>query len=116
MRLKIGGTYRDGWGSVREVMGLAKCGPVGGETVYWTLQGDWYTESGRKCFGERLWHEDGPSSYDLREEVFGFTRPTRKPCVDCKTRKGRLRRACSFCLRPVCNDCYPQKHACKEVS
>jgi hypothetical protein len=38
-------------------------------------------------------------------------RATRKPCVTCFTTHGPLRRRCPICGAPVCNACYPQRHA-----
>lgn len=75
MELKIGHTYEDGWGARYEVRGLAKTGPAeNGEAVYWTLQGDWFTESGRRVSGYKepvaLWHKGGDRGpYDLEKEV-----------------------------------------------
>jgi len=42
--------------------------------------------------------------------------PTRKACVDCGTVRGKLRRACPACSVPVCDECYPQEHACEATS
>lgn len=50
-----------------------------------------------------------------REQGGSITGPTRKACVDCKTVRGRLRRACPYCWRPVCDDCYPHRHSCDDA-
>lgn len=39
-----------------------------------------------------------------------FSLPTRKACADCRTRRGKLRRACPSCALPVCDNCWPEKH------
>lgn len=68
-KLEIGKTYIDGWGHRRTVSGLAKTDMIHGESVYWTNQGDWYTESGKKVLGAGLQHPFHAGAYDLKQEV-----------------------------------------------
>lgn len=46
----------------------------------------------------------------VRETSGAIAWPTRRACVDCHTVRGKLRRACPYCWRPVCDDCYPLTH------
>ena len=41
-------------------------------------------------------------------EAFSFS--TRRACADCRTTRGKLRRACPSCALPVCDGCWPEKH------
>lgn len=68
MKIEIGKTYMDGWGTRFDIRGLAKTGPVRGEPVYWTLQGNWYTASGKLCRGSEVMYEL-PNPSDLVSEA-----------------------------------------------
>lgn len=54
----------------------------------------------------------GHISFDApaREAADQILWPSRKSCVTCGTRKGRLRKRCPYCAKPVCEDCYPFPH------
>lgn len=49
MQIQVG-EYRDGDGRHVRIMGHAKCELIDGERVWWSLQGNWYTDSGLFVF------------------------------------------------------------------
>lgn len=57
MKLQPRTTYRDRGGSEVHVAGLAKCDPIEGQVIYWSIGGDWYAEDGRMVYGatDRNW-------------------------------------------------------------
>lgn len=46
-QIMAGKTYENGNGTAVTIMGLAKTEPVEHMTIYWSLQGDWYSSDGR---------------------------------------------------------------------
>jgi hypothetical protein len=60
MELKV---YKNGWGQEVKIMGLAKTEKLEEQTIYWSLQGDWYAEDGRFVgYGEKCGYRLLPAS------------------------------------------------------
>ncbi len=54
LKLKPRTTYVANSGRVVHIGGLSKCPPIDGHTIYFSIQGDWYAEDGRRVHGRIL--------------------------------------------------------------
>jgi len=64
MKLKPRTTYRNGNGDRVSIAGLARTAPVDSEPVFWSIQGDHYTESGKFVVTKRTTPPARPEEYE----------------------------------------------------
>jgi hypothetical protein len=63
MKLKPRTTYFNGHGRHVNIAGLAKCERIEGQRIFWSIQGDWYSEDGRRVSLRRKLDE-GPYVFE----------------------------------------------------
>jgi len=54
LKLEARHTYLNGSGSRVNIAGLAKCPPIEGLKIFWSIQGNWYANDGRSCSLRRI--------------------------------------------------------------
>lgn len=75
MKLKPRTTYLNGDGQRVMIAGLAKCPPVEGETIFYSIQGNWYSETGLYV----VTYRDGRRVLCDRESRYNLVREDTSP-------------------------------------
>lgn len=75
MKLKPRTTYRNKNGDLVNIAGLAQSHTIEGERIFWSIQGDWYSETGRFVYTRKIPVSDPKPGHSLFNYISSLMPP-----------------------------------------